>query len=300
MLTYVGFELDNQRKGDDMSNSRYTDSEYYQIDSAGNPTPVVYKPDSDQEGGEGGYGTVFKAQKISSNGHLSEVALKLFIDPKTKKPLMKDSKKLKQEAKGNEAIYDIVSSEIDCVVKPLSSELFCVKDCHENVYFAMDYPWIEGGTLVKLINEWGKKWDSKTKVPKERIQQTCLIVKSILKIFINIHFYKRVHRDIHIGNLAFNEKTNQLWVFDYSLTRSEPSLPELGKSSTKGAPIGYPERARDWLRGHRKPVAGIPTLRDLIEKGEPIVSPQQSDIYAIGNVADSLLTGELTAFSVHQ
>ena len=58
MLTYVGFELDNQRKGDDMSNSRYTDSEYYQIDSAGNPTPVVYKPDSDQEGGEGGYAYV--------------------------------------------------------------------------------------------------------------------------------------------------------------------------------------------------------------------------------------------------
>ena len=278
VLIIDDFKQDNQRKRDDMSNSRYTDSDYHQINPDGNGVVVIYKPYDDQRVEEGGYGAVFKAQKISSDGHLSDVALKLFIDPEDGKPMKEGSRALGQETKGNIAIYEKKHrSEMDCVAKPLAPKPFCVKSNTGIEYFAMDYsPWIEEGTLEKLI----KKWNEKSETPEERIQRACFIIELMLDRFIGLHNLEIVHRDIHVGNLAYNENSKKFWVFDYSLTRFEPLLPELGQSSTGGVPIGVYGRARDWLRVRQK------------DGKQPIVTPQQSDLYAIGNVAHSLLANE--------
>ena len=258
---------------------------YLQLDAKGNETGVVYEPYPNQKVKGGAYGKVFKTKKISSGVYQCDVALKLFVYFDGEKFKELDEITLGQESKGNKAIYEVLERElsIDCVVKPQEQDIFSVKS-DLGIFKAMDYsPWLEENNLEKLIEEWNTKWYTTHKVPEERIQKAYLIIESMLNQFVTLHDNGIVHRDIHIGNLAFNETSNKFWVFDYSLTRAESLLPKLGYSSTGGEPIGFPYRARDPLRGER--VDGKPN-------GEPIVTPQQSDIYAIGNVADSLLTGK--------
>ena len=266
-------------------------SDYYQINSAGNPSKLVFKPYEDQEVKGGAYGRVFKAQRCFSNNPPSNVALKLFINTYMNEPMKMDSMVLKQETKGIKAISEIIinhNSELDFIAKPQAPEPFLVKTDDGIECYAIDFsPWINENTLEKLIEEWNTNWYPNSKAPTERIQQACLIIESILDRFIVLHKYGIVHRDIHVGNLAFDETNLGLWVFDYSLTRSEFLLSEDGQSTTTGVgPIGFGGRSADWLRGQ-------------FQNEKLIVTPQQSDLYAIGNVADSLLCGELSPGSVN-
>ena len=234
---------------------------YRLIDKDGNPGDVVYEPYPDQVGQEGGFGLVYHVRIVEPNGEWRDGAIKIY----------RSKSAADREETGIKAIHELFQTRRDKmagIVEPLSDKPFQVQDDTGDSHWAMSFvPWITDNTLEDLI----KTRVSLREKPEDRIRWACRIMTRILNRFVGLRKLNVLYRDWHVGNLTWDDDEETLWLFDYSLTRTDPQ--EHGCTMI-GEPGGYPGRSMD------------PRHKEA--------TPEQSECYALGNIFHSLLTGEPT------
>jgi predicted GH43/DUF377 family glycosyl hydrolase/serine/threonine protein kinase len=222
----------------------------------------------EQHLGKGGFGEVWKA-RIPNRPELAPVALKFCLDL---------NERSRQALQNEAAVVRKVQAQIeaDGIVPLLAAYLDNDPPC-------LEYRYIDGGTLVGLLDERRGASNSFTPVEVQRV------IHRIAQVVALAHRAtpKLIHRDLKPSNVLVERRAdgeNMLWVTDFGVG-AVLAQPVLNRSHSTSSLEG---NISSVLTGAFSPLYASPQqIRG--EKADP-----RDDVYAIGVIWYQLLIGNLT------